>query len=110
MASGSATGAAKAVLKQSPTIILRPAIGATKAVGQTLLGAGNTLDKKNLRRMDEVSSLHCIFLFFAFISEPFLVAHPFLENSTDSPDRNTNVIDMICHQVVRNLSFIATQD
>lgn len=55
MASGSATGAARAVLKQSPTIILRPAIGATKAVGQTLLGAGNTLDKKNLRRMDEVS-------------------------------------------------------
>ncbi|KEF56542.1 uncharacterized protein A1O9_06730 [Exophiala aquamarina CBS 119918] len=53
LASGSATGAAKAVLKQSPTIILRPAIGATKAVGQTLLGAGNTLDKRNLRRMDE---------------------------------------------------------
>lgn len=57
MASGSATGAARAVLKQSPTIILRPAIGASKAVGQTLLGAGNTLDKKNLRRMDEVSHI-----------------------------------------------------
>lgn len=56
IASGSATGAAKAILKQSPTIILRPAIGATKAVGQTLMGAGNTLDKKNLRRVDEVSS------------------------------------------------------
>ncbi|KAK5055337.1 hypothetical protein LTR84_013087 [Exophiala bonariae] len=58
MASGSATGAAKAVLKQSPTIILRPAIGATKAVGQTLLGAGNTLDKRNLRRMDEKYKRH----------------------------------------------------
>ena len=55
MASGSATGAAKAVLKQTPTIILRPAIGATKAVGQTLLGAGNTLDRDHYRRMEEVS-------------------------------------------------------
>ncbi|KAL2435139.1 Autophagy-related protein 2 [Exophiala dermatitidis] len=58
MASGSAKGAAKAILKQSPTIILRPAIGATKAVGQTLMGAGNTLDKQNLRRMDEKYKRH----------------------------------------------------
>ena len=58
MASDSATGAAKAVLKQSPTIILRPAIGASKAVGQTLLGAGNTLDRRNLRRIDDVSVRH----------------------------------------------------
>jgi autophagy-related protein 2 len=57
MASGTAVGAAKAVLKQSPTIILRPAIGATKAVGQTLMGAGNTLDRKNLRRIEDVSCL-----------------------------------------------------
>ena len=55
MASGSASGAAKAVLKQTPTIILRPAIGVSKAVGQTLLGAGNTLDRHNWRRMEEVS-------------------------------------------------------
>ncbi len=54
MASGSAAGAAKAILKQAPTIILRPAIGASKAVGQTLLGAGNTLDRENWRRMEEV--------------------------------------------------------
>jgi len=53
MASGSATGAAKAVLRSSPTIILRPAIGASKAVGQTLLGAGNAMDRRNLRRMEE---------------------------------------------------------
>lgn len=57
MADGTATGAAKAVLKQSPTIILRPAIGATKAVGQTLLGAGNVLDKRNLRRIEDVSTI-----------------------------------------------------
>lgn len=58
MASSTAKGAAKAILKQSPTIILRPAIGATKAVGQTLMGAGNMLDKQNLRRIDEVRFKH----------------------------------------------------
>jgi autophagy-related protein 2 len=56
MATGSATGAAQAVLRSAPTIILRPAIGASKAVGQTLLGAGNTLDRDNYRRMQEVST------------------------------------------------------
>lgn len=56
MATGTAAGAARAVLKQSPTIILRPAIGATKAVGQTLMGAGNALDRRNLRRIEDVSS------------------------------------------------------
>lgn len=56
MATSSAAGAAQAVLKSAPTIILRPAIGASKAVGQTLLGAGNTLDRENYRRMQEVST------------------------------------------------------
>lgn len=71
MASGSAKGAAKALLKQSPTIILRPAIGATKAVGQTLMGAGNTLDRQNLRRIDEVSfvSLCCMALLLTCCAE-----------------------------------------
>ncbi|KAJ9664046.1 autophagy- protein 2 [Neophaeococcomyces mojaviensis] len=53
IAEGSATGAAKVVLKQSPTIILRPAIGVTKAMGQAFLGAGNTLDKQNRRRIED---------------------------------------------------------
>lgn len=53
MESGSATAAAKAVLRRAPTVILRPAIGATKAVGQTLLGAGNTLDPSNRKRMED---------------------------------------------------------
>ena len=52
--SGSAGGAAKAVLRRAPTVIFRPAIGASKAVGQTLLGAGNTLDPTNRRRVDDV--------------------------------------------------------
>jgi autophagy-related protein 2 len=57
MESQSAQGAARAVLRRAPTIIFRPAIGATKALGQTLLGATNTLDPEHRRRMDAVSSL-----------------------------------------------------
>jgi autophagy-related protein 2 len=56
MDSQGAQGAAKAVLKKAPTIILRPAIGATKAIGQTLLGATNSLDPMNRRRVEAVSS------------------------------------------------------
>ena len=54
---GSATAAAKAVMKRTPTIVLRPAIGMTKAVGQTLLGAGNTLDPTNRRKVEDVSEV-----------------------------------------------------
>lgn len=52
--STSATGAAKVVIKHAPTIIFRPAIGATKAIGQTLMGATNSLDPQNLRRAEDV--------------------------------------------------------
>lgn len=55
MESGTAGGAARAVLRGAPTIILRPAMGVSKAVGQTLLGATNSLDPENRRRMEEVS-------------------------------------------------------
>ena len=61
--SGSATNAAISVLKRTPTVILRPAIGASKAVGQTLLGAGNSLDPTNRRRVEDVS-FPFIFPFF----------------------------------------------
>ena len=54
--SGSATAAARAVWKRAPTVVLRPAIGVSKAVGQTLLGAGNTLDPANRRKMEDVCS------------------------------------------------------
>lgn len=57
--SGSASGAARALWKRTPTVVLRPAIGASKAVGQTLLGAGNTLDPKNRKRVDDVSGASC---------------------------------------------------
>lgn len=57
---GSAKAAARAVLKRTPTIVLRPAIGMSKAVGQTLLGAGNTLDPTNRRKVEDVRSLYSI--------------------------------------------------
>jgi autophagy-related protein 2 len=55
---GSAQGAAKAVLRRAPTVILRPVIGASKAIGQTLMGATNSLDPQNRRRIDDVSDVH----------------------------------------------------
>lgn len=66
MESSSAQGAAKAILKRAPTIIFRPAIGATKAIGQTLLGATNSLDPHNRRRVEAVSTLplalYCLYI------------------------------------------------
>ena len=55
MESGSAGGAARAVMRGAPTVILRPALGVTKAVGQTLLGATNSLDKAERRRTEDVN-------------------------------------------------------
>ncbi|KAL8943349.1 MAG: hypothetical protein Q9216_001124 [Gyalolechia sp. 2 TL-2023] len=55
MESGTAGGAAKAVLRGAPTVILRPALGVSKAVGRTLMGATNSLDPENRRRIEEVS-------------------------------------------------------
>jgi autophagy-related protein 2 len=62
MESGNASGAAQAVLRRAPTIIFRPALGVSKAIGQTLLGATNTLDPQNRRRMDAVCLLTLKFL------------------------------------------------
>ncbi|KAH6627129.1 hypothetical protein B0J18DRAFT_160638 [Chaetomium sp. MPI-SDFR-AT-0129] len=58
MESQGAQGAAKAVLRKAPTIILRPAIGATKAIGQTLLGATNSLDPMQRRRVEAKYKKH----------------------------------------------------
>lgn len=57
MESASAGGAAKAVLRRAPTVIFRPAMGVSKAVGQTLMGATNSIDPQNRRRVEEVSAL-----------------------------------------------------
>ncbi|ODA80713.1 hypothetical protein RJ55_03672 [Drechmeria coniospora] len=53
MESQSATGLAKAVWKRAPTIIFRPAVGVTKVFGQTLMGATNSIDPHNRRRIGE---------------------------------------------------------
>ncbi|QSZ32914.1 hypothetical protein DSL72_002497 [Monilinia vaccinii-corymbosi] len=55
MEGGSAKGVLRAVRKHAPTVILRPAIGVAKGAGQVLMGATNTLDKRNLERADAVS-------------------------------------------------------
>ncbi|KAF2169461.1 hypothetical protein M409DRAFT_20679 [Zasmidium cellare ATCC 36951] len=47
---GSAAGA---VARHAPTVILRPVIGASRAVGTTLLGVGNAVDRDNLRRVED---------------------------------------------------------
>ena len=71
--SGSAQDAAKVVLHRAPTVIFRPAIGASKAISQTLMGATNALDPQHRRRMEEVSLLH--------VSCQILTIYPFLPPS-----------------------------
>ncbi|ORY64949.1 uncharacterized protein BCR38DRAFT_484422 [Pseudomassariella vexata] len=58
MESQTAQGAAKAVLKRAPTIIFRPLIGSSKALGKTLMGATNALDPHNRRRIEEKYKRH----------------------------------------------------
>ncbi|KAH0542125.1 hypothetical protein FGG08_003425 [Glutinoglossum americanum] len=58
MESGSAQGAARAVLKRAPTVILRPVIGASKAISQTLMGATNSLDPQHRRRIEDKYKKH----------------------------------------------------
>jgi autophagy-related protein 2 len=58
MESQSAHGAAKAILKRAPTIVFRPAVGVTKVIGQTLMGATNAMDPHNKRRIDQKYKKH----------------------------------------------------
>ena len=52
----SAASAAGAVARHAPTILLRPVIGASRAVGKTLLGTANMVDRGHLRGIEDVSS------------------------------------------------------
>ena len=56
--SDSARGVAGAIARHGPAVILRPAIGTTRAIGTALLGAGNMLDKDSQRKMEEVCYPH----------------------------------------------------
>jgi autophagy-related protein 2 len=57
MEEGSGVGMARALARHAPTVIIRPAVGATRAVGEALLGVGNALDGGSKRKIDDVSSL-----------------------------------------------------
>ena len=47
--------AAMAVARHAPTVMLRPVIGASRALGTTLLGVGNQIDRGGVKRMEDVS-------------------------------------------------------
>jgi hypothetical protein len=47
---------ARALARHAPTIILRPALGATKALSNALLGVGNALDEGSRRKIEDVST------------------------------------------------------
>ncbi|ORY16593.1 hypothetical protein BCR34DRAFT_506945 [Clohesyomyces aquaticus] len=53
MEEGTGIGMAKAIARRAPTVILRPALGATKAVSNALLGVGNALDKDSKRKIED---------------------------------------------------------
>lgn len=58
MDSGSATGAAKAVVRRAPVVILRPFTGVAKAAGATMFGAANALDPESKRKIDDKYKHH----------------------------------------------------
>ncbi|KAF2429472.1 hypothetical protein EJ08DRAFT_650485 [Tothia fuscella] len=51
--SESAAGAAGVVLRGAPTVLLRPVIGGTKAIGTALSGLGNALDRESERKIHD---------------------------------------------------------
>ncbi|KAG9188101.1 hypothetical protein G6011_02024 [Alternaria panax] len=53
MEEGSGTGVARALARHAPTVILRPALGATKALSNALLGVGNALDAGSRRKIED---------------------------------------------------------
>ncbi|KAI7110811.1 hypothetical protein KC352_g36110, partial [Hortaea werneckii] len=44
---------AAAVVRGAPTVMLRPVIGASRAVGTALLGVGNQIDRDQVRRAED---------------------------------------------------------
>jgi autophagy-related protein 2 len=55
MEESSGVGVARALARHAPTVILRPAVGATKALSNALLGVGNALDQGSRRKIEDVS-------------------------------------------------------
>ncbi|OLL24663.1 Autophagy-related protein 2 [Neolecta irregularis DAH-3] len=52
---GSAVGAAEVLLKAIPPILIRPVIGASEAVGKTLMGVSNQIDPTQRKRVSDVN-------------------------------------------------------
>jgi autophagy-related protein 2 len=74
--------AAMAVARHAPTVMLRPVIGASRAVGTALLGVGNQIDRGGVKRMEDVS----IYLFCGSIVY-MLDTDFFYRNTSDAKDR-----------------------
>lgn len=55
MESGSAKGALGVVARRAPTVVIRPMVGVSKAVGGVMMGVGNWWEPENLRRVGDVS-------------------------------------------------------
>ncbi|KAJ4402071.1 autophagy- protein 2 [Didymella pomorum] len=53
MEQGSGVGVARALARHAPTVVLRPAVGATKALSNALLGVGNALDEGSRRKIED---------------------------------------------------------
>jgi len=53
MEEGSGVGVAKAIARHAPTIVIKPALGATKALSNALLGVGNALDQDSRRKIED---------------------------------------------------------
>ena len=60
--------AAMAVARHAPTVMLRPVIGASRAMGTALLGVGNQIDRGGVRRMEDVSIPFLLFVIFVWAS------------------------------------------
>ncbi|KAM0719865.1 hypothetical protein Q7P37_004000 [Cladosporium fusiforme] len=45
--------AAMAVARHAPTVVLRPVMGVSKAIGTTLLGVGNQIDRSGVKKMED---------------------------------------------------------
>ncbi|KAF2767004.1 hypothetical protein EJ03DRAFT_316599 [Teratosphaeria nubilosa] len=67
--SASPGAAAVAVGRYAPVVLLRPVIGATRAVGDTLLGVGNAIDREGGRRVEDVSFFLFPLFLFVFAGE-----------------------------------------
>ncbi len=50
---GTASGLASAVVKAAPVVVIRPLIGASEAVRETLMGVTNTMDPNERKRIDD---------------------------------------------------------